>query len=594
MSEVLFFYQVGDLNIPYFIIRYLAEFFKIEYNEEYIILDKYYIKIINKLNEVIKLNNIDFKETKTKLRFISPFSNEEWELENIIKAFDHLFNYNYHNLSNLIFGDKSNKYPYNINNLMLYRICKLLNYKMKRNTKPEHLILYLSNLSNSNLKVNLINNIIDMNISDLISNFYEHLSPKEEIKQKVVKDNLIPLDITYSYLINIKTAIKKAIPANNNEAIILAAYNLNLNLVESSTPYEDYYYFNKFKSFISHCTKFNVLYNYNKNWYNTLNVWCDKLSPFLYSIDQLYDFCLKEGFNVKKNINELHSTLVYNRTINNFYFERVPNAYNVKKTIIDLNVSEITNNNIVCFGNFNENNWIYLSVDELYDFFEINKVYIDPINSQPLFQHTINKLRNHFQNSEHKIKNLIKYMDDTKDILDNEFIKLKNQINSCNEIDKTNIKLFFDKGIELGFYMRGWKLNDFKYPLKSHECCYELDNEGVVIQKLFFNILNCRNELLNIYNSLPLNIKSQLSKLHVLKFSGTNNKINFFDLYINGVTLYMEHNLISCIDVILGDENRESSCIRTNSNWVLFSYSWYSFLLGYELDFKLENIDYIN
>jgi hypothetical protein len=56
----------------------------------------------------------------------------------------------------------------------------------------------------------------------------------------------------------------------------------------------------------------------------------------------------------------------------------------------------------------------------------------------------------------------------------------------------------------------------------------------------------------------------------------------------------MEHNLISCIDVILGDESRESSCIRTNSNWILFSYSWYSFLLGYELDFKLENIDYIN
>jgi hypothetical protein len=51
---------------------------------------------------------------------------------------------------------------------------------------------------------------------------------------------------------------------------------------------------------------------------------------------------------------------------------------------------------------------------------------------------------------------------------------------------------------------------------------------------------------------------------------------------------------MDCINrSIHGDDGLESSCIRTNSNHILFTAAWYSYIFGFTLDFSIELIEEI-
>lgn len=615
-----------DNNTPNFIIHYIATYCRIEVNNNYMSLDNYFMQIINSISEYefpeITLP-LKTDEMKKVIRFITPYSkSEEWCSKSIILAFDHLISFisfkNTDTLDNnkLTFGNKSNSNPLTLNCLIVYKISKTLGYPILKTTTIDELNFFILNKYSNRidtLRVSLINKIIDMDETTLSHTYYT-ASRLEQIEINTLMPELPAvkfndnnfdssmIEFIFNDLNDNNKILNRITPKSINEVIIIAAKVFNINISDSSVPLKELETLRRTKKYTPVCNSFCSLFVYNKQWYNVKSTWCKILSPFIYSNEQLHSFAFNEGFNVpmktKFSSSELDNLLKYNENINNFYFCRVPYAYNVKTTILAEDINSIPPNELICFGSISKREFIYITVDELNTFFKTNKIYIDPINNNPLTEMAINKLKINCDRLidipvYKSLKETLISMDNAKKLLDNKFIELKTRLLKEEEVVNDMVKEFFTSGIELGLYMRGWKVNDSEYTLSSDDTRFDNGKNDVNIQKVFENTVAAKNKLVKSLLQIPNDISDIIRCLHALKFTKKDKNITIFDMNVNGAHTYIEHTLCSCTDLIFGDIETETSCIRTLSNWVLFSFVWYSNMLGYETPFKIEKIDYI-
>lgn len=620
-----------DCNTPDFIINYIANYCRIEININYMPLLNYYRQIINNISEYVfpeislPLKENNYEDLKKVLRFISPYSkSEEWSSSSIILSFEHMMSFMSFTkdeiLDNvrIIFGNKTNSNPFVFNEIIVYKICKILEYPICKSTSIDELQFFIINKYSNridSLRISLINKIIDMDETVLVNTFYgaskvEQIEtntsmpelPEVKISTPTIDSSI--LEFMYNDLRDHAKILNRITAKNGNEAILIAAKGFNMNITESLLPLKELEALRRLKKYSPVCNSFCPLYIYNKQWYNIKSTWCKILSPFIYTNEELHKFAFNEGFNVPMNQNfsssQLDKLLRYNETINNFYFQRVPYAYNIKTTLLAEDINSISNNELICFGNISKREFIYLTVEELITFFKTNKIYIDPITSDPLNDNAIKKL--HLYCSKmvdipiyEELKNTLTSLDNAKKLLDSKFIELKKKLMNENEVVKEMVKDFFLSGIEMGLYMRGWKVNDSEYALSSQETLFENGENNVNEQHVFYNTVTAKNKLIKILLQMPNDISDIIKSLHALKFSKSNNSVTIFDMNVSGVNTYIEHTLYSCCtELIFGNIEPESSCIRTNSNWILFSFAWYSNLLGYSVPFKIHKIDIIS
>lgn len=631
--------MIGKLSLqtPKFVTFYIARFYRSDFEESYCVLDNYYNSLLNDINtkreKLLNENTIDISNTENIdeinlrkiIRFISPFSSSQiWTTNSIIEG---LYDYNsYSNftenktINNLTFGSKTSENPQTLNEIIVYKICQVNSYPMDKNTTLDELIFFIKHKYTNrmdSLRISLINKIINMDDITLSRTFhntssfenieYNDTKPTlpEVKKVNVNYDNSI-IQLTFNNLNENSKLLERILPKNNYEAIIVAAKCYKINITKSISPLNELKNIRCKKTYTPFCNSFCKLYFYNKNWFNISKTWSEDFSPFLYTNEELNSFVINEGFQMtsKSSSKELDSFLRYAKTINTFYFCKIPNCIDITYTLTD-NLDNINDDELICFGCFKTNIFIYIYIDELIEFFEINKIYIDPINNEPLEEIAIRKLKNQCEkmfsiNQKYeKLKLILEDMDNTKRAIDNKFIELKIALKNEDEYTNSLVKEFFLSGIEMGFIMRGKGIKDnVLYPLSSEDSYYENGENNCNKQAVFYNIIKHKNNLEKIFLQIPSNISEIIKSLHTLKFTKSASK----SLYLLGIkslcpTLFIEATLFDCIDKIyknIDDDHYADGCVRTNSNWILFSFTWYSLMLGYELPFKIDKIDIIS
>ena len=60
-----------------------------------------------------------------------------------------------------------------------------------------------------------------------------------------------------------------------------------------------------------------------------------------------------------------------------------------------------------------------------------------------------------------------------------------------------------------------------------------------------------------------------------------------------GAYVYQDETLIDCMKSIYKGINNSDSCMRTNSNWILYSSVWYRLIFGFEVPFRIDKIQSI-
>jgi hypothetical protein len=197
------------------------------------------------------------------------------------------------------------------------------------------------------------------------------------------------------------------------------------------------------------------------------------------------------------------------------------------------------------------------------------------------------KVSNIFQN----MLILLDDLDKAKKLIDTKVRELKLKISKVSPEIKDKIDKFFRQSMEMGLYMRGWKIQDNSlYPLKSEDTIV-ISEEGINDLKVHENTVKAYEYSKETLNELPSDISESIRSLHTLRFSKGEKAYRIFGLNFKGTRVYHDETLVKCMGNIYGGYFGKDSCIRSNSNWILYSSCWYRLLFGFEIPFSMDQID---
>jgi hypothetical protein len=671
----------GTLSVetPLFVIMYILKYCKkIQFKETYYQLDSYYQDVINLINEFewYEMENEPSEESEeidlTKLiKFISPNSfGTEWYVENIISGYYHLLSFSTEidlpplTKSSLSFGQKTNFTPNKLNELIVFRIIKSLNYIFTRSTKFEECTSFIEKYYSGKLKTyknSLLHHIENMDSVTLLKIYYNIGNIKENESDfnipKYSNSNIFDFDslkmnLTLSEITDRRKLISKMIPKTHYEAIIISAIRDDIDISTSSLPLKEFENLKR-RNYIPYCPNFSRRYYLNRDFYRVSKTWSNNLSnSLIYTDDQIKDFVINEGFQSIKGMvfSEYQSYMRSTKTTTNFYFGYHPEC-NKNTTIMLTPLVDLHYDSIICFGiednkireninlsiksnqdrNINKitdpHSLYYISIEELNDFFKNTKIFINPVNREPLEMRVINKLKIYCLKlielkspAIFQCTSLIKTIEDLEKIrklLDSKLLQLKNKIDTTDDPEiKENVGLFFNKVMEMGLYMRGWKVNGSdNYPLKSEDTIIKefnsiprnliprkevyIDDKGneilytakqFIVDRTVLSLEEAKSVLLE----LPIDISNDIKLLHTLRFEKNSCKSEeIMGMIFKGVHVYHSETLINCMNNIFKGVENDESCVRTNSSWILFSSIWYLMILGYSTPFSIDKIDNI-
>ena len=624
----------GEINIstPICVIEYVLSFCKISFNADFMNNQKY----IQQINEAIasyKFITVEFNinETNTVIlkeycRLLNPRYRKSWNSISIINGMKTIIRFlspdlvDFSNLE-LIFGEKTNITPEKINEAMTYRICKQNDYSMSLTTDFSEMVFAASNFLTPTeipkIRKNVLENVKYLPNANIIKLAYDFskIEPDEEfeitesvnpseINTQVVDANRI--NTVATFFSDPKILVTRIIPDTPIEAIYLAMVIFEICIADSKNPIKQFEYLKSKRFSCRNVEKyvpfsdpeFMVLYTRNPRWYRTNTNWFECFMG-TYSINRLITFARNEGFtetNVDKRtlvdfLNERHQ-------VSNFYFDIVPFC-DKKETVYKTPIDEVPLNQLICLGPLN--NLYYYTVEELIDSFISNKMFINPITKDQIDMFAINKLVNHlsicsseFVEDRHIFNNAISVINDINKIrknIDLSVGELKFTIQEMQPYERDQIERFFMSIIDMGFYMRGWKIAGENLPINSIETNYDVTLQDQVCA----NTWEAYKKYRRLYAELDSNIKSSISQLNLMRFSYQGKSEQIFNMTFRGISICRTKTLLECIqDSVTGNYDSEESCIRSNSNWIIFSAAWYCYIFGFTVPFCFDRLDEIS
>jgi hypothetical protein len=633
-----------DSNTPKCVVKFVADICGETFKPQYWGVIKYMNDFMTMLDSK-EFAEIDLPLRKTSnnlqscLHFLDPLAHEDkWEFKSVAHGIQHVYEMTSDTVSlsetDLIFGFKSNILPRKINEIIAYKICKQYNYNMNMNTEFEEMIFAIKKLTKYEelplLRKTLIENIKHISNQQVVKFAYDvqKIDYFDEDDQTIItteiinsnKPDLKNLHRTNNFLSNNLFLLQRIMPTDPVEAVILATHRFNICISEARSPLKQFKYLVDKKFNARNMDKYVPIDDYyfsnnyvkNPKWYFTNLNWFEELLP-IYSTNQLIDFCRKEGFTESKQINEPKIYISYlesRKNTNWLYFGKVPFCNKSVTFIYNTPIEEIEPEKLICIGNVNEDNLEFFSLEELNDFLLVTKMFINPIDKEVLSLNLISKLKIYLKDLTLKgnsnrllyteLLECIKNIETIRDLIDYKIRDLKISFVNMDSEDKMKINNFFEKCIDMAFYMRGWNIDgNTKLPLSSTDTYYASmdsnENPTPLQFKVFENVCLAYSEAMVMYDNLPPKIREDVGSLRIVKFSSIGEVKNIFGMKIKGMGICQNQTLLDCMYVsIYGDKDDESTCIRSNSNWILFSAAWYSYLFDFELKFRFDKIDLIS
>lgn len=650
-----FIQSISD-RTPLCVVKFASMLFKISIEDRHWGVQEYinrFLEIMADKNFIIDEYPTDSKELLSKcVRLLNPFDEDPWCEKSIDEGMSGILPYfedtfvppTRDEVEKCGFGPKTNQFPFRINDVMAYRICCHFGYEMDKNTTAEEMAnacrLLLDNEQMAGARRFMIENIkvlpaatiakFSYTCSKINSSDEAPIPDSASIREQVYDDKSIS---RVSQMVESITFLtQRMTPENNIEAVVMAHVRFSICISDARNPMEQYNSIVK-RRFTSRSihkyipindAEFAIKYRRNPEWFRTDLNWFVDLLPS-YNTRQLVDFAHREGYvehRSKPNDKILMSFLTDRHKINNFYFGRNPYC-NKNMTYYLENIDDVPDDELISFGSLTniaekydvsaesteirmrkmpENNLEYLTVEELTDYFRSTKIFIDILSKKSMDANAIIKLRRHTEqminsNSPSRKKYIalreqLNELEEAKQLIDRKVRELFVKIKELPIAVRQQVNLFLDNCIYMAMYMRGWKINGMnEFPLKSSQTMFD---KSLYQCEVFDNTFVAWHGVMDAFAELPKDIQDDIQMLNLITFSTVGDTIQVFDQTLKGIIISRELTLMKCIDdCIHGDDTKESSCIRTNSNWILFTVGWYSLMFGFDQKFKLNEIEEI-
>ena len=567
------------------------------------------IKEISRINEY-RILTIKEPFSEKDLRYLASFVNYDcktWTKSSLLKAYEHMMSFDTTIITNIFYGQKTYENTESYNNCMLYAVCKKYNITTRWNMSSSQMLTAIENLSltlsslqeqlngyiqkvSKSQLVNLLN-LIDINSTNDIVNTDDNkkintpssLPPIIELSTSHLNESLERYKST-SYILS------RINPVSHYDSIILAALLYNVNITESSVPFDEFNRIKKVKE-IKYYTpideNFRNRFLKNPMWYDLTLHWEPKLNN-IYDTEGLKKLCIHEGFTAEDFRGYgFDSLLQISRISLNIFFGK--NVYTDEDftPILLHDIKDLENTQCITLGNLETKELTTFSLDELTNHFNNYKEYKNPLKlNEVLDSRIVNKLKLFAINV--KNDNLVKAIESVElwKSYSNEFTdKLRDQYVKNKDISNILYRI-----LECGMYMRGWKVCSDIYPLSSistnhnENVQYQIElNVHKSIDEVLEHIKLYNNEVQKIVTTLPL------IKYTVNEKTGERNYIVTPDPE-DGNSIFERIQFVKS-----GDKHKNTkSCIRLSSNIILTSVYFYICALGIHEPFRLEELEYIS
>lgn len=539
-------------------------------------------------------------------RYMASFVNincSTWTKTTLLEAYNHMINFDRKTIKNVVYGQKTCNDTSLYNACMLYAICKEYNITTKWNMTAEQMIQSINNLSLSiiSLREQINSYIIKANkveIVNLLNSFQKSNLSTSMIDYEPVIKTLPPLvelnssDIAESFrkLNDTKYLLSHATPKSHSDAVILSALIYNVNITESSSPYDEYYKLQEAKGiqfYVPSDPVFKDKFLRNHLWYDLTLNWEPKLTN-IYDQEGLKKLCMHEGYeNEDFRGYGFEALLQLSRISLNVFLGKNVYTFEEYTPILMDSIDELSNQECITLGNLETKDLKTFSLTELSDHFSTYKEFKNPLNiNEVLEKRIVNKIKIYASNSNH-----IRFLEVVEEV--ENWKKYSNSITeslrSVYSQDLTVSKILY-KILEAGMYMRGWKVSSETYPIKSIATNHTEDKQ----YQIETNVHTSIDDVFKNTHTYPEDIQKVLKTLPLQKYSVNEKTGERF--FIVSPDPDDGKSILERLDYVReGDKHKNSkSCIRLSSNIILSSMYYYICALGLNEPFKINELDYIS
>ncbi len=337
---------------------------------------------------------------------------------------------------------------------------------------------------------------------------------------------------------NIDNPLNRSI-LTNEEAIVYAAKNFNLDISGSSSPSREILEISKgpgYKPVVK--DNFYSNYNINPSYYDLTKFWKSRLSC-LYTEKMLMNLLSNECVNYK-DISDPRRFLYEITLTKNIYPGIIPDIDYNETYVYKTPFTEINPKHIVSYGVLHTNDIIALTPEEITKFLRTHKEFKDFRNEgEILSERNLKKLILICKSFPHEQKflDLLNVIRDTKtfgNVMNSKMKEFISYVKICDEDTKTQINKIFDDMFELGMIMRGWNKQS-EYPLSENDCrdfaikYDEIENNvGMSMKTVLEHINGLSDTTKMIIKSLPL-IKLNEKDKNYYRCTNSDEGLTFYE-----------------------------------------------------------------
>lgn len=615
-----------DNQVPTVVIEEICRCYNIPYQTNSL-CNEYYIRAL-----ICQINNTDVETISSPLKYndyqhlINYINNDcNWTVNSLCEAFTFITQFmtnneneplnsqNPHRHCHILdedysIGPQTPSNPRSLNACVVYKICKIHNVTMSRNTTLKEMASTLSIIhSRTNyireMLVNRLGQLTRNNLINLSMNIDTHINNISN------RDNLIcdngdddddDVDVvnddnedsynnmmeTWTLLNDTSYLYKRILPRDKYESIVLAAINYKVDISDAISPQDEY----KRLTMIPYTPLDPKILSKFKRDPDELNLnvtFNPRLPKEFYSKAALKLMAINEGYsNVDINGNDMYELLQTNYLSNNFYHGKLPHIINQTTNVLMETIDEISDNLVICYG-IKDEHLTAFRYNELTQCFLSYRKFINPslTDGSVFSEQSIRKLK--------LLCRKVRPSDTIESIEEKQAlyraigaIELINQQNGellyhlykyykeGNEKLRYDIEQALTHLLYVSMYMRGWD-GSSSYPIESAP----VDNQNLVD----INVTDAINEFERKCTDLG-EIGDLILNLPLLRYTGGEFTVSSDTN--QGLTIKERLQIVKS-----GDEvDALYSCIRLSSNW--FAASAYRFLdiIGITPPFCIERL----
>ena len=555
--------------------------------------------------------------TPSDLSLISRFVNSEiaWTSSRLMTGFHHLLEYMSDKppvipTGKWLAGRKTMENPMAYDASMLYKICRYYRIQTTRSMTISDMALavVLLQKNTESLRGQLFETVPGMSKSKIISLLLSATPGSPGITSgssptcpsvSIPPSPYLPLlDMSRlseaQHRLRGKDLIRRVKPRTHYEAIVLGAMSFELNLTECQNPIEEYEKRQQYgRTYVPSDPTFRVSYQRNPLRYNIRETWIPALVG-CYTSEQLYHSCLNEGFT--------EGELTTDNLTNLLHLSRVTPTFHLglygdrDVSPVSLDSFEGVEPELILSYGIPDADPVALLVIEWAEAFQSVRRFVNPARpSERIEARAIQKLIllvSRFEKEETSRGDAYRLLRKGIDVAMKTDKMVEDYCNGLRDKYAKGTPIFRDSirdGLtylsEIGYYMRGWKVSTMSLPIKSIDCVSKPDRQDELDDNVTQAIIKFEDHISKCLS------KDLLTTMPLITLSHGSEGITFIasEPEQQGYTVWDRLKIVKD-----NKEENVNSCIRLTSNYLLYTYHFFSTLLDMKPLFKIDDLSFIS